>query len=402
MSTEVTRQIAELRETVARLHAELTRYNLVAWTSGNVSARVPGQDLMVIKPSGVSYDDLTAATMVVCDLDGDLVEGDFAPSSDTAAHAYVYRAMPEVGGVVHTHSSYATAWAARGESIPCHLTAQADEFGGEIPIGPFALIGGDDIGKGIVATLAGHRSPAVLMRNHGVFTIGSDARAAVKAAVMCEDVARTAHLAHTLGQPVPMAQADIDALYDRYQNVYGQQPVAPAGPDLHRSPGPRRSAPRRTSTHHPRTPLFAPRRLARLPTTSSQGDSMGKMRTQSAPWRAVAVLASVLLVGGVAACGNSDTGGGGTKDDGKITMGFSQVGAESGWRTANTISIKEAATAAGIELKFDDAQQKQENQIKAIRNYIQQKVDVIAFSPVVESGGTPCSRRPRTPASRSS
>ncbi|MFG1651658.1 ABC transporter substrate-binding protein [Micromonospora sp. NPDC049275] len=110
---------------------------------------------------------------------------------------------------------------------------------------------------------------------------------------------------------------------------------------------------------------------------------MRKLRTQ----RAIAVLASVLLVGGVAACGNSDTGGGGgTKDDGKITMGFSQVGAESGWRTANTVSIKEAATAAGIELKFDDAQQKQENQIKAIRNYIQQKVDVIAFSPVVESG----------------
>ncbi|MDG4780200.1 ABC transporter substrate-binding protein [Micromonospora sp. WMMD961] len=110
------------------------------------------------------------------------------------------------------------------------------------------------------------------------------------------------------------------------------------------------------------------------------------MRTQSVRWRAVAVLASALLVGGVAACGNSDTGGGGSTDDGKITMGFSQVGAESGWRTANTTSIKDAAAAAGIELKFDDAQQKQENQIKAIRNYIQQKVDVIAFSPVVESG----------------
>ncbi|GGO25010.1 L-ribulose-5-phosphate 4-epimerase [Micromonospora parathelypteridis] len=229
MSTEVTRQIGELRATVARLHTELTRYGLVAWTAGNVSARVPGQNLMVIKPSGVGYDDLSADTMVVCDLDGVLVEGDLAPSSDTAAHAYVYRAMPEVGGVVHTHSSYATAWAARGEAIPCHLTAQADEFGGEIPVGPFALIGGDDIGKGIVGTLAGHRSPAVLMRNHGVFTIGRDARAAVKAAVMCEDVARTAHLARALGQPVPIAQADIDALYHRYQNVYGQQPVPPTG-----------------------------------------------------------------------------------------------------------------------------------------------------------------------------
>lgn len=214
--------IEALRRTVASLHGELTRYGLVAWTAGNVSARVPGQELLVIKPSGVSYDDLAPANMIVCDLDGVVVEGDLSPSSDTAAHAYVYRAMPEVGGVVHTHSTYATAWAARGEAIPCHLTAQADEFGGEIPVGPFALIGGDDIGKGIVATLSGHRSPAVLMRNHGVFTIGKDARAAVKAAVMCEDVARTAHLARVLGQPLPMAQADVDSLYDRYQNVYGQ------------------------------------------------------------------------------------------------------------------------------------------------------------------------------------
>ncbi|MEV0729640.1 MULTISPECIES: L-ribulose-5-phosphate 4-epimerase [Polymorphospora] len=227
MSVQSGQQIARLRETVARLHAELTRYGLVAWTAGNVSARVPGRDLMVIKPSGVDYDDLSADNMVVCDLDGAVVEGDHSPSSDTAAHAYVYRAMPEVGGVVHTHSTYATAWAARGEAIPCHLTAQADEFGGEIPIGPFALIGGDDIGKGIVSTLTGHRSPAVLMRNHGVFTIGRDARAAVKAAVMCEDVARTAHLARALGQPVPIDPADVDALYDRYQNVYGQRPVSP-------------------------------------------------------------------------------------------------------------------------------------------------------------------------------
>ncbi len=222
--------IRRLRETVAALHAELTRYGLVAWTAGNVSGRVPGEDLMVIKPSGVSYDDLTPDNMIVCDLDGVVVEGDLSPSSDTAAHAYVYRAMPEVGGVVHTHSTYATAWAARGEPIACHLTAQADEFGGEIPVGPFALIGGDDIGKGIVATLSGHRSPAVLMRNHGVFTIGKDARAAVKAAVMCEDVARTAHLARALGQPLPMAQADVDALYDRYQNVYGQATAPVSGP----------------------------------------------------------------------------------------------------------------------------------------------------------------------------
>ncbi|NJP23728.1 L-ribulose-5-phosphate 4-epimerase [Microbispora hainanensis] len=215
--------IDELRREVCRLHAELVRYNLVAWTAGNVSGRVPGEDLFVIKPSGVSYDDLTPESIVVCDLDGNLVEGDLAPSSDTAAHAYVYRHMPEVNGVVHTHSTYASAWAARGEAIPCVLTAMADEFGGEIPVGPFALIGNDDIGKGIVATLTGHRSPAVLMQNHGVFTIGGSPKAAVKAAVMCEDVARTVHISRQLGEPLPIAQGDIDRLYDRYQNVYGQR-----------------------------------------------------------------------------------------------------------------------------------------------------------------------------------
>jgi L-ribulose-5-phosphate 4-epimerase len=212
---------------VADLHAELLRWELVVWTAGNVSERVPGTaghgDLLVIKPSGVSYDNITLETMVVCDLDGNLVDGDHSASSDTAAHGYVYRHRADVGGVVHTHSTYATAWAARGEPIPCVLTAMADEFGGEIPVGPFALIGDDSIGRGIVETLAKHRSPAVLMRNHGVFTIGNDARAAVKAAVMCEDVARTVHIARQLGEPIPIDKADIDRLYDRYQNVYGQR-----------------------------------------------------------------------------------------------------------------------------------------------------------------------------------
>ncbi|HWO63195.1 MAG TPA: L-ribulose-5-phosphate 4-epimerase [Umezawaea sp.] len=214
--------IADLRRTVAELHGELTRYGLVMWTAGNVSARVPGEDLMVIKPSGVSYDRLTADTMVVTDLHGELVEGDLSPSSDTAAHGYVYRHMPEVGGVVHTHSPYATAWAARGEPIPCVLTMMADEFGGGIPCGPFAMIGDDSIGRGIVETLRDSRSPAVLMRNHGPFTVGPDARSAVKAAVMLEDVARTVHIAHQLGKPGDIGQDDVDRLHARYQNVYGQ------------------------------------------------------------------------------------------------------------------------------------------------------------------------------------
>jgi L-ribulose-5-phosphate 4-epimerase len=229
MSKTESAEITALREKVCALHAELVRNGLVAWTSGNVSARLAGSGLagsglMVIKPSGVSYDDLTPESMIVCDLDGTVVEGDLAPSSDTAAHAYVYRHMPEIGGVVHTHSTYACAWAARAEPVPCVLTAMADEFGAEIPIGPFALIGDDSIGRGIVDTLKGHRSPAVLMANHGPFTIGKDARAAVKAAVMCEDVARSVHISRQLGQPVPIPQVAIDRLYDRYQNVYGQHP----------------------------------------------------------------------------------------------------------------------------------------------------------------------------------
>ena len=184
---------------------------------------MPGTDRFVIKPSGIGYEELSPEAIVVCDLDGALVDGDLAPSSDTAAHAYIYRHRPDVGGVVHTHSTYATAWAARGEPIPCVLTAMADEFGGEIPVGPFALIGDDSIGRGIVATLDKYRSPAVLMQNHGVFTVGSDARAAVKAAVMCEDVARTVHIARQLGEPLPIEPADVDRLYERYQNVYGQR-----------------------------------------------------------------------------------------------------------------------------------------------------------------------------------
>lgn len=221
--------IARVREDVARLHSELVRYGLVIWTGGNISGRVPGADLFVIKPSGVSYDDLAPSNMILCDLDGTVLPGtpgsDRSPSSDTAAHAYVYREMPEVAGVVHTHSTYATAWAARAESIPCVITAMADEFGGEIPIGPFAIIGDDSIGRGIVATLSGHRSRAVLMQNHGVFTIGKDAKDAVKAAVMAEDVARTVHLARQGGELVPLPQESIDALFDRYQNVYGQNPT---------------------------------------------------------------------------------------------------------------------------------------------------------------------------------
>ncbi|WP_290806197.1 L-ribulose-5-phosphate 4-epimerase [Herbiconiux sp.] len=221
--------IERIRKEVSDLHSQLTRYGLVQWTGGNISGRVPGADLFVIKPSGVDYDALAPHNMILCDLDGTVVPGtegsDRSPSSDTAAHAYVYRQMPEVGGVVHTHSPYAVAWAARGEPIPCVTTAMADEFGGEVPIGPFAIIGDDSIGRGIVETLRGSRSRAVLMKNHGPFTVGKDARDAVKAAVMVEDVARSVLFSLQLGTPQPIAQENIDSLFNRYQNVYGQDPT---------------------------------------------------------------------------------------------------------------------------------------------------------------------------------
>ena len=213
----------DIRDALVQVYRWLRLYGYNDSHSGNISARIPGASLMIIKPSGVSYDELTPESMVVCDLNGTKVSGELRPSSDTVSHAYIYRHMPDVAGVVHTHSRYATAWAARGEPIPCVITAMADEFGGEIPVGPFALIGGEEIGRAVVATLTGHPSSAVLLRSHGVFTIGATPRDAVKAAVMCEDVARTVHLARAYGNPEPIPQRQIDALHRRYKEEYGQR-----------------------------------------------------------------------------------------------------------------------------------------------------------------------------------
>lgn len=233
-SPRMAEAIQETRQIVCDLHGELIKWGLVVWTAGNVSQRVRGldgaEDVLVIKPSGVPYDELTAADMVVCDLEGNLILGSRAPSSDTAAHAYVYRHMPEIGGVTHTHSTYATAWAAVGKEVPCALTMMADEFGGPVPIGPFALIGDDSIGRGIVETLKSSRSPAVLMQNHGPFTVGEDAKSSVKAAAMVEEVARTIWVAEQMGDLIPIPQDKIDSLYDRYQNVYGQHDEGASDP----------------------------------------------------------------------------------------------------------------------------------------------------------------------------
>ncbi len=212
--------LEKLKEEVCNLNLELPRNNLVAWTGGNVSVRDAESGLIVIKASGVRYEEMRPKHMVVLDLDGNILEGDLKPSSDTYSHLYIYRHRPDVGGVVHTHSRYATAFAALNRPIPCVLTAIADEFGGEIPCGGFALIGNEAIGQVVVESIG--KSPAVLLKNHGVFTIGKNGLAAVKAAVMVEDVAATVWMALQLGVPDVIPQEDVDKLHARYTNVYGQ------------------------------------------------------------------------------------------------------------------------------------------------------------------------------------
>jgi len=213
--------LEKLKQELYELHMELPKNNLVSWTGGNVSARDPKTGLVAIKPSGVRYEELKPDQMVVVNLDGKVIEGTLSPSSDTASHLYIYRRRPDVNGVVHTHSRYATAFAALGRPIPVYLTAMGDEFGCPIPCGGFALIGGEEIGKGVVESIG--RSPAVLLKNHGVFTIGRNAEAAVKAAVMVEDVAATVWIALQIGQPDEIPEELVEKLHHRYTNVYGQR-----------------------------------------------------------------------------------------------------------------------------------------------------------------------------------
>ncbi len=209
-----------LKEELVQLHLELPKHHLVVWTGGNISARDPDSGLVVIKPSGIRYEQLRAEDHVVLNLEGEIVEGTLKPSSDTASHLYIYRHRSDVNGVVHTHSPYATAFAALGRPIPVYHTAIADEFGGPIPCGGFALIGGEEIGQQVVEHIGD--SPAVLLKNHGVFTVGPTATAAVKAAVMVEDVARAVWLALQLGQPEEIPVEDVAKLHHRYTHEYGQ------------------------------------------------------------------------------------------------------------------------------------------------------------------------------------
>jgi L-ribulose-5-phosphate 4-epimerase len=212
--------LENLKLELVQLHHELPKNNLVVWTGGNVSARDIESGLVVIKPSGVRYEELQSEDMVVVDLDNRIVEGRLKPSSDTASHLFIYRHLPHVNGVVHTHSPYATAFAAVNRPIPVVLTAIADEFGGPIPCGGFALIGDESIGRIVVESIGD--SSAVLLKNHGVFTIGKNAKAAVKAAVMTEENAKTVWLAMQIGQPEEIPTEQVQRLHHRYVNAYGQ------------------------------------------------------------------------------------------------------------------------------------------------------------------------------------
>jgi L-ribulose-5-phosphate 4-epimerase len=212
--------LESLREEVCRLHLELPKNGLVAWTTGNLSARDPESGLVVIKPSGVRYEELTPDQFLVMDIDGNTVEGTLRKSSDADTHLYVYRHRADVGGVVHTHSTFASAFAAVGRPIEPVLTAICDEFGGMIPCGAYAKIGGLDIGQEIVRSIG--RSKAILMKNHGVFTIGPTPLAALKSAVMVEDVARTLFYAYSLGGIDPIPPEEVARAHQRYIDEYGQ------------------------------------------------------------------------------------------------------------------------------------------------------------------------------------
>ena len=212
--------LENLRKEVYRAHIKLWENRLVMWTSGNVSARDPKIDLVVIKPSGVPYSELSPDNLVVVDLNGKIVEGNFKPSVDMATHLYIYRYMPDVMSVIHTHSTYASAFAAIGEQIPVCLTAMADFFGCDIPMGELVLIGGEEIGKEIVSKIG--NSKAIIMKNHGPFTVGKNVNEALQAAIFLEEAAKVLIMSKILGEPQPIPGSMVRILHKNYTEKYGQ------------------------------------------------------------------------------------------------------------------------------------------------------------------------------------
>lgn len=214
--------LPELRNEVCHVNRMLMTAGLVTMHSGNASGVDRQLGRLVIKPSGVDYDTLTPQDLVEIDLQtGEAVGSRLRPSVDLPHHLFLYRNMPEVGAIIHTHSNFATAFAAVSKAIPLCLTAIADEFGAEIPCCPYVDNEGDHIGQAILKHHT--RAPAILLGKHGVFTWGATPRDALKAAVMTEDVAKTVFLAMQLGQPAVIPPEEAEKWYDRYHRRYGQQ-----------------------------------------------------------------------------------------------------------------------------------------------------------------------------------
>ncbi|HON72471.1 MAG TPA: L-ribulose-5-phosphate 4-epimerase [bacterium] len=213
--------LEKLREEVCEMNLELSRSRLVTMFSGNVSGRDPETGYVAIKPSGMNYRNMRLEDMVIVDMNGDVVEGKHKPSVDTLTHLYIYKNRPDVNGITHTHSNYATSFAALGQSIPVYLTAMADDFGGPVPCTDYAPVGSEAIGKEILRVIG--NSPAVLVKNHGVFTIGKSPSEALKIAVMLEDIAKTVHLALLRGKPQEIPPEEVQRAYEWHQKFYGQK-----------------------------------------------------------------------------------------------------------------------------------------------------------------------------------
>jgi len=218
--------LEQLKQEVCWANQQLPKLGLVSWTSGNVCGRDPASGLVVVKPSGVLFDELAPEMLPVVDLDGRIVEGALKPSVDTATALYILKHVPEIHAVIHTHSAYASSFAVLGQGIPVYLTEHGDAFGIPIPCGGYAQIGGIEVGQEVVRVLrqVNLRCPAVLMQNHGVFAVGVNPRGALKAAVVVEDIARTVHLAMVKGKPIPIPPAEARRLHDVYHSRYGQKP----------------------------------------------------------------------------------------------------------------------------------------------------------------------------------
>lgn len=219
-----------LRQEVWWANTQLPRAGLVTMHSGNVSGIDRESGLILIKPSGVDYEHLQPEDLSIVDLSGnpvasevvpDGISSTLKPSVDTVHHSLLYKEDPSFGGIAHTHSNYATAWAAIGKPIPCALTAIADEFGGDIPCTPYI----DNQGQSIANAIMEHRSrgPAILLGAHGVFTFAETPRKALKAAIMLEDAAKTLWLARQLGPVESMSPEEIEKWWNRYHSSYGQQ-----------------------------------------------------------------------------------------------------------------------------------------------------------------------------------